>query len=380
MSDPTLSLIPGRASEAGTQGFATRHDALKKAGAYREWRGLCVSTVGMGTYLGEATAEDRAAYRGAAKTALSLGVNVFDTAINYRHQASERDIGAALGAAFDAGTASREEVFVSTKGGFLPFDCDDNEGDPRAYLAKVYLKSELCPPDEIVAGCQCLAPAYLTDQIARSRRNLGLETLDLYYLHNPEMQLGEVRRPEFLRRIRGAFEALARARADGHIGIYGVATWDGLRQVPDASDGRLLLEDLRRAAIEVEGSQHGFRAIQLPLNLGMTEALCVEHDPRNHPGRTVLEVAEALGLMVMTSASLLQGRLASGLPAQFARLFPGCETDAERALQHTRSAPGVTTALVGMKTEAHVRENAGLLAKPRMRPEIIAKLYAGARG
>ena len=35
----------------------------------------------------------------------------------------------------------------------------------------------------------CMSPAYLENQIERSRRNLGMETIDLFYVHNPESQL-----------------------------------------------------------------------------------------------------------------------------------------------------------------------------------------------
>jgi aryl-alcohol dehydrogenase-like predicted oxidoreductase len=330
----------------------------------------------MGTYLGEPA--DSPAYREAAAEALAVGINLFDTAINYRHQASERDIGAAIGAAISSGTLARDEVIVSTKGGFLPLDFEDGLDNPRGYLAREFLTSGLCPPGEVVAGCQCLAPAYLSDQLDRSRRNLGLETIDVYFLHNPELQLREVTRAVFNRRISAAFEMLEGRVAEGALQYYGVATWDGLRQ-PDGAAEALVLEDLLRAAVSVGGSNHHFRALQLPVNLAMSEALRLVHDQSQWPGRTILEVAADQGLMVMASASLMQGHLAAEFPAGLRAAFPGAETDAQRALQHTRSARGVTTALAGMKTAAHVRENAGVLRQPALAPAWIARLYQAAR-
>ncbi len=61
--------------------------------------------------------------------------------------------------------------------------------------------------------------------------------------------------------------------------------------------------------------------------------------------------------MVFTSASLLQGRLAQKIPDKVRSLFPQCSSAAPSALQFARSTPGVTTALVGMKSVAHISEN-----------------------
>ena len=71
----------------------------------------------------------------------------------------------------------------------------------------------------------------------------------------------------------------------------------------------------------------------------------------------VLEAARELGVYVMASASLHQGQL-TRLPPMMAEYIPGLTTDAQRAVQFVRSTPGVGTALVGMKTPAHVDENA----------------------
>jgi predicted aldo/keto reductase-like oxidoreductase len=68
-------------------------------------------------------------------------------------------------------------------------------------------------------------------------------------------------------------------------------------------------------------------------------------------------VAVELGITAIASASIAQGRLASDLPARITRLLPELETDAARSIQFTRSTPGITAALVGMRQAAHVAEN-----------------------
>ena len=63
---------------------------------------------------------------------------------------------------------------------------------------------------------------------------------------------------------------------------------------------------------------------------------------------------------MFASASILQGRLAHQISESLQGGLHGLQTDAQSALQFARSAPGIACALVGMKTPAHVDENAAL--------------------
>src|SRR5438445_10060877 len=215
-------LLEGRATPSATAAFA--RDARLPEGNFRETMGVTVSSVGIGTYLGRDDDRTDAAYADAVCRALQLGINVVDSAINYRNQRSERAVGRAL----RDGTVPRERVLVCTKGGFLPFD-GARPRDPRSFVEETYVRPGLLRWDEVVDGVHCLSPRFLSDQIDRSRRNLGVATIDLYYLHNPETQLGEVSRDEFLRRLRAAFAELERACDDQRIAAYGTATWNGYR-------------------------------------------------------------------------------------------------------------------------------------------------------
>src|SRR5690606_5145529 len=108
------------ATASGTSGYRDRFPALSAAGHFRQGQGLWVSSIGLGTYLGHYDDRTDDAYRAAIKRAVVLGVNVIDTAANYRFQRSERAIGEALEEIFASGSAKREEIVVSTKGGYLP--------------------------------------------------------------------------------------------------------------------------------------------------------------------------------------------------------------------------------------------------------------------
>jgi aryl-alcohol dehydrogenase-like predicted oxidoreductase len=346
MPTPALSL-DGRATPSGTAAYA--REARAAAGHFREALGITVSSLGIGTYLGRDDDRTDAAYVDSVRRALQLGINVVDTAINYRNQRSERAVGRALR---ECGVP-RDRVLVCTKGGFLPFD-GGRPRDPRSFVEETYVRPGVVRWDEVVDGVHCLSPRFLSDQIDRSRRNLGVATIDLYYLHNPETQLGEVPRPEFLRRLRAAFAALERACDEQRIAAYGMATWSGYRLAEDEPE-HLSLDEVIECAREVSGSRHRFRAVQLPFNLEMDEAASLP----NQRGRTLLAAAAELGIVVLASAPVLQGRLAHLSPAERERLS-GLDTDAQRALQFVRATPGITCALVGTKSVAHVEENAAV--------------------
>jgi len=366
-------MITGFATAEGTAAYLARLGAAAAPEHFRSWRGLTLSSVGLGTYLGaEDDATDRA-YGGAVTRALEIGLNVVDSAVNYRHQRSERAVGAALRGLIAAGAVTRAQVLLATKGGFIPFD-GAVPPDPGAHLVETYVRPGIVRPEDIVGGSHCLTPRYLADQLDRSRANLGVETIDVYHLHNPEMQLSAVDRRGFTIRMRAAFEFLEGAVSGGKIRLYGTATWNGYRQPPAAPD-YLSLEDLVGLAAEVAGTEHHFRVIQLPYNLAMTEAFTTANQRADRDTVTLLEAARRLDLYVMSSASIYQGQLARGLPEVVARFLPGLQTDAQRALQFVRSTPGIGTALVGMKRVEHVEENGRLVAVPPVPWPEFRKLF-----
>jgi aryl-alcohol dehydrogenase-like predicted oxidoreductase len=365
-------VTPGRATLEGTKRFAERSEAVP--GHFREAAGLWLSSIGLGTYLGDEDAATDRGYEACVRAALSSGVNVFDTAINYRGQRSERAIGRALGAAFAEGLAKRDEVFVSTKGGYLPHDAEDPR-DPRAYILETFVESDVAPRSEIVRGGHCIAPAYLRDQIARSLKNLGLATIDLYYLHNVETQRAAVGRDAFRQRLCAAIEVLEEAVSQGRISGWGVATWDGLR-VPEEHPEHLSMTEIRALAAEVAGGESHFRGVQLPVNLAMPEAIAYPSQEGPDGRASALRVAAALRLAVFGSASILQGRLAVELPEEIEEAFSGVRPGAQKALQFSRSAPGMTSSLVGVSTPAHALEDFALAKVAPADPAVVMGLFS----
>lgn len=330
-----------------------------------------LSSIGLGTYLGDEGPEADARYAAAAVRFQALGGTVFDTAANYRRGRSER----ALGQAF-AGFP-RDSFFISTKAGYLPMGDGVTEESPKAWFQRVLIEPGLLQPEELIDGCHSLAPRYLAHQLGVSLEALGVASVDLFHLHNPEHARPRLGPRVFDDVMLEAFRACEELVAAGKTKAYGVATWSGFRVMPDRPD-HLSLERLLQLAEQAGGRGHHFRWIQLPLNLGMAEAHLVATQSFGGRMMTPLAAAQAAGLQVQTSASMLQARVLPQIAEQLEALrphFPGCESPAQVALQFTRSCPGVTVALCGMGQVAHVEENAKVLSLPPLEPASLAALF-----
>lgn len=356
------------AANIGTKSFADNFSGASTE-HFRDAQGLSLSSIGIGTYLGnwdEATDEN---YKNSIIKYIELGGNVIDTASNYRFQRSERNIGKALRET----KAKRDELFLATKGGFLPFD-NEPPSDVQSYFEENFVKKGIATFDDLVGGSHCMTPDYLQSQIDQSLENIGVEGLDLFYIHNPESQLaGGIEKPIFEAKIAKAFERLEENRANGKINYYGVATWNGFRVMPDKPEYHSL-ERFVQIAKQVGGDENGFKFIQLPHNLAMPEAHLVPNQPANGKAVSTIQAANDLDVSVMVSGSILQGQLASGVPMHIRETLGG-KTDAQTSLQFVRSTPGVTTALVGMASDLHVEENMALAKIDPASPETFHELF-----
>lgn len=354
--------LNGCASPEGTEKYRDRF-AQAAAGHFRYAETLSVSSIGVGTYLGQPDDQTDQRYTDAVVRAVELGANVIDTAANYRFQRSERSIGTALGELRERGFA-RTELVICTKGGYLPFDGAPPR-DVRQYVEENFITPGIAGWDEIAGGAHCMTPRYLESQLDQSLRNMNLDCVDVYYVHNPESQLGAVSDEEFWKRLRAAFVFLEKAVTEGKIKNYGVATWNGFRAGPDAG-GYHSLETMAACAGEIAGNEHNFRFIQLPLNLAMAEALVFQNQKLAGEYVTTLAAAHALGINAVASGSIMQGQIARGLPEGIRQAMGSLATDAQNGIQFVRSAPGITTALVGMSRVSHVEENLQLVqVEPR---------------
>src|SRR5262249_41165649 len=175
--------MTGSATMDGTSRYAEKLAGRAAQGHFRRAQGLVVSSIGIGTYLGQPDERTDQGYTNSIVAAVENGINLIDAAINYRFQRSERSIGAAL-KELAKRRFSRDELVLCTKGGYLTPD-GTMPSDPNDYFYREYIQPRVFRPDDIVAGSHCMTPRFLDDQLSRSLRNLGVECVDVYYLHNP---------------------------------------------------------------------------------------------------------------------------------------------------------------------------------------------------
>ena len=358
MDDTNFKLLMGHATPEGTKNYV--NNAVKNRGKpadhFRVFDNLYLSSIGMGTYLGKPNKEDDQSMENAVYESIKSGsVNVVDTAINYRAMRSEKSVGRALLRLIKDGIVTRDQVFVSTKNGYITNDGDYPEIDVMEYVQTMFISNGIMHADDISSGYNVLNPNYLKRCIDKSLANLHLATLDLVYVHNPfESWYEDVSREDFFQMLSKVFEAYEEYRTLNKIRYYGMATWTCFRVPPDSKE-YLCLEDITKTAEKVGGlGKHGFRFIQLPYNLAYSEALLLKNQSvGTEKNLTILEAAERLKIGVFTSIPLFQGRLLkTKIPD-----YGGLTDQVSKLLQIVRSSPSVIAPLVGQKEPDHVEQN-----------------------
>lgn len=350
-------MISGFATSDGTKKF------LENSGItplnFKQIHGLTLSNVGIGTYLGEANEKTDELVKNAVKQSILSGVNVIDTAINYRSQKAERSVGKAISELIKEGRISRDQIFISTKNGYLTNDADVKQ-EFWEYVKNEYTQKGVIKEGDVTSGYHCMTTTYLNDQLERSLKNLGLDCIDLIYLHNAvEGQIKDISKEKFLENLKSVFELYEQKRKEGKIKFYGMATWECFRVSSDNLQ-YLSLQNIVELAKNVGGENHGFRFIQLPYNMYYDQALLAKNQTFDGKSLSILESAIKLNIGVFTSVPLMQGRLlAPGAMPEFNDLKPSL-----RALQFIRSSPGVLAPLVGHKLPEHVSENLEIMKIP----------------
>lgn len=348
--------VAGYATAEGTRKFM--ENAFKNGMAnshFRSFNNLNFSSLGIGTYLGRLTAEDDRDLENAIYHSLKSGaVNVIDTAINYRSMKSEKNIGHAIKRLIEDKIISRDQVFISTKNGYITNDGDYPTIDVLEYMHKMYISQGIIDSKDISSGYNVLNPNYIRKCIDKSLTNMQLDTIDLVYIHNAyESWFQDISRSEFNEKIRRVFQVYEESRSQNKIRYYGMATWTCFR-LPRNEEGYLSLEDMVRIAEDVAGKDHGFRFIQLPYNLAYREAYSLRNQTVNSDNDlTILEACNKLNIGVFTSVPLLQAKLFDvKIPD-----YLGIDNQLLKIVQITRSTPNVIAPLLGQKKLNHVKEN-----------------------
>ncbi len=366
-------MLVRNASNEGTNRYKDRFQFKLHPTHFRLHNDLWFSSLGTGIYLNEPDEGTASLCQEAVISALQLGCNYIDTSFSYKSLRSEQIVGQALGAAFARGIVSRDEVIVSARGGAIYFE-GEYPTDAAAFVRKNLIEGRMAAADEFAHGWHhCLSPRYLRHQFRQSLTNLGLGTLDIYFLHNPEVQRVERGPKTFAQRLMSAFIELEAQIETERLATYGLATIDGFRVRPD-DPAYLSLEHLVELARDAGGSDHHFRYVSVPLNLAKRELLEFRNQTVRGNEMTLLEAASELNVVVLGAEALWHGELAWHIPDNVRLAIPEAETNAQAALQFVRSVPGLASAVVGMSKPKQVQENLAVAHWPLFPASILATL------
>lgn len=355
-SSSPYQTVEGFATSEGTKNYTEYAISQgRPISHFKSFDSLHLSSIGMGTYLGQPSEEDDQAVENAVFESVKSGaVNVIDTAINYRAMRSEKSIGRALLRLVKDRIISRDQIFISTKNGYITNDGDYPNIDVMEYIHRMYIQTDVITADDISSGYNIINPNYLAKCIDKSLMNMHVSSIDLVYIHNAfESWYQDVSREQFMEMLVKAFEVYEKYRAKNKIRYYGMATWTCFR-VPPTSPEYLSLEQAVKCAESVGGKDHGFRFIQLPYNLAYSEALLLRNQSvGSEENLTILQAAEKLNIGIFTSIPLFQGRLLrSQIPD-----YGGITDPIAKLVQIIRSSPSVIAPLIGQKKAEHVEEN-----------------------
>jgi len=348
----------GFATPKGTTKYMD--SALKKGASrshFKNVENLKLSSVGMGTYLGNLSAQDDADLEKSLSYSVKEGgINVIDSSINYRSMLSEKCIGRAINSLIEEEVIDRESVFICTKNGYVTNDGDLSKVDIDTYLQLMFLNNNIISRSDLSPSYHIMNPNYISRCIDKSLCNMGINTIDLIYIHNSlESWYNIVDRSTYHEMLSRVFQLYEDFRQKGKINFYGMATWNCFTS-KENSKGYLSLKEVVNIANDVGGRNNGFKFVQFPFNMYLNEPYTFRNQPTDTSSKaTLLEAAQKYGIHVFTSVPLYQGKLLQSelnrspldnLPAMSLKL-----------LQFVRSTPGITAPLIGQKKTRHTKEN-----------------------
>lgn len=346
---------------------ATFDDTLNFAKKFKNYKdfyikhnNLIFSKLGLGTFNKEPYKEENYVfhYIEGVKEAIRSGINLIDTASNYRYGQSEKEIGIALKELLDEDEIKREELIICSKGGFIQLDYPFPE-NPYLWIDENIIQTKLATKDDIELDQHCMTPDFLEWSCKKSLENVAIDCFDIYYLHNPEMQILKLGYDKFLKKIESIFKRFEKMVTMGLMKNYGVAVWNGF--ISEISGENINLEDLVNIARKVGGENHHFKYIQTPFNIGKTTIYTIPTQKVNGEDCTLLQAAHRLGIGVVSSSSLLQMNLfKKSFKPETGYLLDSkmvLENDIQLALQFVRSTPGIISSLFASKAPIHIKKN-----------------------
>ncbi|MFP4487263.1 MAG: aldo/keto reductase [Campylobacterales bacterium] len=369
-------MLKGFATKEGTTRVAERTKSSDDF--YKEGDGLLFSSISLGGFAPEAYREENYIYsfKDSFLEAIKQGCNHFVTALSYRYTKTTQELAEALGEAFRAGLLKRDEVIISEKAGFIPLAYPFPK-NPYRWIQEELVDTNICTKEDVVSDQYCIAPEFIEYSCDRSRDILGVETIDIFYIQNPEFMLGFLDRKEVLKRLEKAFKRCEELVKKGKIKRYGVATWNSFMYEKDNLE-YLSLKELLDMAKKVGGKEHSFKYILFPYNLAKVQAATMKTQRGKNGDVSIFEAASELGVEMIGVSPFLRMNLFKAPFGEKFRALCGevAMSDIQRALQFARSNGFTVTTVFSSTKKEHIEHNFELKDIPKISSNNYAKIFS----
>lgn len=266
-----------------------------------------LNKLGLGTHLGDVTTEFRQKQQEAIRYALCHGMNIIDTAINYRGNIAERDVGNAIAELINTGQRQREDIFVASKAGLLYGDILEKR-NPKKYFEEVLEPVGIpwCDFSETNGLYQTLNPKYFEIALEKSLNNLQLETLDTHYIHIPEITFANCDDDLFYHQMETLFTWYEEKITTGKLRSYGLAL-EFTTLEPEEPKWNFSMERIHALAQKAGGGHSNLCFVQLPYSILYPGALTHKTQTIEGQHMSMIEACHALDLTVVGSMPYAMG-------------------------------------------------------------------------
>jgi len=267
-----------------------------------------LSRLGLGTHLGDVTPEFCQKQQEAIRYALCHGMNIVDTAINYRGNIAEKDVGNAISELIRTGQKRREDIFIASKAGLLYGDITQKR-NPKKYFEEVLEPAGLLWSDYSRKGglYQTLNPKHFEIALEKSLNNLQIETLDAHYIHIPEITFANYGDELFYQQLETLFVWYENKIAAGKLRSYGMAL-EFTTLEPEESKWCFSIERVHELAKKAGNGHSHLRFIQLPYSILYPGALTHKTQIIEGQHISMIEACHDLGLTVVGSMPYAMGQ------------------------------------------------------------------------
>lgn len=263
--------------------------------------------IALGTHLGDFSEEDSQKYIQAIIHSIRNGIYTIDGAINYRGMCSEKDEGIAINTLMQEDNLKRDDLFITSKAGLLFGDVRASI-NPQRYLNEILISNGITKEDfaEYEGLYQTLNPLFYETALNKSLQNLGLDYLDVHYIHIPEISRMVMSEKQFYDKMELLFKWYEQKISEGKIRHYGIAL-EFMVEEPDNENWHFEIEEIKlRSDRAANGNSH-LKYILFEYNMECHSANTVANQSINLQKMSLINACHELGLQTVASMPFLQG-------------------------------------------------------------------------